>query len=389
MKRNLAFLAVTFLLVSASVSAQSVAATDAIIRKVADKLAAVRMLGYKYTFEFSYPTQGRSMKQDLNAFLDLRPADRALRFRFQFSGDDRFAAYNGTEKFILDKAKKKIYVESKPAFDSFGDTFLMNSPLVLKYALPKVLADKTIQKKVTKIRSDGREHYVIELSMFKKIFTAEGGIVAIRPDNTNKYRITVDKATLLPTEVVQSNDKNDETVTTTYAELTEKPTDPVADTWFFSTYLNEYALQRKDKLVPIEAGKTAPVFTLVKFPAPQIGSLSEYAGKVVLLEFWIAHCGFCIAAVPRLNDISHRYRDKGLEVVSVNMYDPAGTIELFKEKNKPEYTIFTGGDQIATHYGIDAYPAFVLVGVDGKVVYSASGLQEKELEAAITAAIDR
>jgi thiol-disulfide isomerase/thioredoxin len=225
--------------------------------------------------------------------------------------------------------------------------------------------------------------------MFKKIFTAEGDIVPIRPDNTNKYRITVDKSTLLPIEVVQSNDKNDETVTTTYAELTEKPSDPVTDTWFFSTYLNEYALQRKDKLVPIEAGKPAPEFSLARYEAAEKDSLGQHSGKLILIEFWIAQCGFCIAAVPRLNDISHRYRDKGLAVVSVNMYDPAGTIEFFKRKNKPEYTILTDGDSIARSYGIDAYPAFVLVGVDGKVVYSSSGLQEKELEAAITAAVQR
>lgn len=389
MKKDLAFLAIALLLVSTVVSAQPMSRPDAVIRKVAERLATVKLLEYKYTFEFSYPTQGRSMKQDLNAFLDLKPADRALRFRFQFSGDDRFAAYNGTEKFILDKTKKKMYVESKPAFDSFGDTFLMNSPLVLKYALPKVLADRAIERKVTEVSSDGRDRYVIELSMFKKILTAEGDIVAIRPDNTNKYRITVDKSTLLPVEVIQSNDRNDETVTTTYSEITEKPSLPVADTWFFSTYLNDYAIQRKDKLLPIAAGKLAPDFSLARYESTEKNSLGRYRGKLLLIEFWIAQCGFCIAAVPRLNDISHRYRDKGLEVVSVNMYDPAGTIEFFKKKNKPEYTILTGGDSIASTYGIDAYPAFVLIGNDGKVVYSSSGLQEKGLEAAIVSKLEK
>jgi len=389
MKRSFAFLAIAILSVSASVSAQSVAAPDTLIRKVADKLASVKLLGYKYTFEFNYPTQGRSMKQEMNAFLDLKPADGALRFRFQFSGDDRFAAFNGTEKFILDKAKKKIYVESKPAFDSFGDTFLMNSPLVLKYALPKVLADTTIAKKVSEIRPEGRSQYVIELSMFKKIFTAEGDIIAIRPDNTNKYRITVDKATLLPTEVVQSNDKYDESVTTTYAEITERPSLPVADTWFFSTYLKDYALQKKDKLTLIEAGKDAPTFELASFESPSKMALDEFKGRVVLLEFWIANCGFCIAAVPKLNSIAAKFGHHGLRVVSINMYDPAGTIDAFKAKNKPVYSILTGGDSIAIAYGVEAYPALVLVDRSGKVVYSSSGLFEDELGLEIDVALNK
>jgi thioredoxin-related protein len=67
------------------------------------------------------------------------------------------------------------------------------------------------------------------------------------------------------------------------------------------------------------------------------------------------------------------------------MHDPPATIDFFKNKNKPEYVILTGGDSIAKAFGVEGYPAVVLIDKNGKVVYSSSGLFEKDLEAAIVA----
>ena len=385
MKRNFAFFAIFVSLFASQLAAQEVASPERIIQKVAAKLAAVKMLGYKYSFEYSRPSQDRSVKDQSQAFLDLRPTDKSLRFRFQFSGVDRFSGYNGAERFTLDKKGKKIYVENKPSFESFGDMSLMNSPLALKYALPKIAADSSITKKVTQVRSGANDVYVIEFALVKSTLTAEGNIVDIRPDLTNIYRLTVDKKSLLPLEVIESNDKNDESIKTTYADITEQPELPAASSWFYSEYLKDYALQKKDKLTLIEPGKTAPDLGLAEFNSASKISLDQYKGKLVLVEFWITQCGFCIAAIPKLNLISRKFRDHGIEVVSVNMYDPDAKIEAFKNRHKPEFKILTGGDSIAAAYGVEAYPAIVLIDRAGKVAYSASGFFETEVESAIAA----
>lgn len=307
----------------------------------------------------------------------------------EFASEESSETYNGAERFSLDKKAKKLYVDSKPSFKSFGHIFLQNSPIALKYALPQIIASGAIEKKVSTTCVDGRDIYMIEFALPKGTINSAGEIVEIRPDQTNKYQLIVDKGTLLPVQVVQSNDKNDEVLKTTYAELTERPAPPSAQSWFFSTFQNEYAIQKKTRLTLLEAGKTAPVFSLARFGEGFTASLDNHKGKLVLLEFWIAHCGFCIAAVPKLNDLSSRFRQKGLEIVSVNMYDPAATIKSFVEKHKPAYPVLTGGEAIAEAYGVDAYPALVLIDGSGKVVYSASGLDEKELEREIVANLNR
>lgn len=385
MKRNSVLLAVSFLLLSTQIFAQVNPSPERILQKVVDKLRSVKTLGYKYGFELKTPSQDRLFTEQADAFLDLQPSDGASDFRFQFSGSGGFTAYNGTEQFTLDKKGKKVFVESNPSFKSFGSIYLQNSPLSLKYALPKVLADRTIQKKVSQVRSGGRRQYLIEFSLRKAIINSAGEIIEIRPDHTNILRLTVDRSTLLPVEVIQSNDKNDEVLKSTFSNITEKPAAPETQSWFFSSYLNEYTLQTKDKLTLIETGKNAPEFSLAAFESDEKTSPGKFKGKLLLLEFWIAHCGFCIAAVPKLNEINKKYQEKGLEMLSINMYDPKATIESFKRKNKPEYPILTGGDSVAPAYGVNSYPAFVLVDRSGNVVYSSSGLQAPELESAIIA----
>ena len=383
MKRLSTLLIATLFVFAAQIAAQEIASPEQVMQKVADKLAAVKHLGYRYNFDYSVPSQNRSRVAQGVAFLDLKPEDGTSQFRFRFIFDDLDDTFNGTERFLIDKKGKKLYVETKPLFKSFGNISLQNSPLSLKYALPKIIADRSIPKKVTSIRMGGLDGYLVEFALYKGTLSSAGDIIETGPEMTNKYQLKVDKKTLLPVEVIETNDKGDEVLTTTYTEVSEKPIAPPGPSWYFSTYQNEYALTKKEKLTLIESGKLAPAFKLAGFATGQTVSLNRYKGKLVLLEFWIAQCGFCIAAVPKLNETARKFKEKGLEIVSVNMYDPAATIELFKKKNKPEFMIVTGGESIAAPYGVEAYPALVLIDRSGKVVYSSSGLFEKELEAAI------
>ena len=372
-------------IVAGQAQSQTNPSAEIVMQKVAKKLASVKLLGYKYNFEYSFPARDSRTVVNAQTYFDFQPADQKDGFKFQFVGEDRLSVYNGSERFFADKASKKLSVDSSPSFKSFGDIFLLNSPLSLKYALPTIVKDAAIQKKLSVTTINGREYYVLEFSLRKAAITSIGEIVEVRVDQKSIYRVTVDKRTYLPVEVLQTNDKNDEVVKSTFAQVTEKPIVPKPLSWYFSSYKNEYQLDKKEKLTLIETGKTSPNFNLASYGTSGQVSLDQYKGKLVLLEFWITHCGFCIAAVPKLNDISQRYGQKGLQVVAINMYDPAATIDFFKNKNKPEYLIVTNGDSIAKEFGVEGYPAIVLVDKNGKVVYSSSGLFEKELEAAIVA----
>jgi len=355
-----------------------------VLQKIAGKLLSLKTLKYRYKREFNYPSEGYLSETLADSFLDLEPTDSSTGFRYQFSNDELLAIYNGSEKFIADKKKKTIMVENDPPLRSFGSFgFFYYSPLSLKNALPKIFADNTIQKKVTSAKINGVDNYLIEFALNKRSIDPLGEIYELKTDRKSTYKLMFDKQTLLPIEVFVGNDLNKDFVRTNFFDIKENAAEPANLSWYYSTYAKDYRLETPTELVLIKNEQPAPDFKLNTYSSGEPVSLSQFKGKLVLVEFWIANCGFCIAAVPKLNAIGREFRDKGLELVSINVHDLPKTIDIFKNNNKPEYRILTGGDTTADGYGAGAYPSIVLIGKDGKVVYSKAGLDENELATAI------
>src|SRR5262245_33477115 len=51
--------------------------------------------------------------------------------------------------------------------------------------------------------------------------------------------------------------------------------------------------------------------------------LSDFRGKVLVVDFWATYCPPCVRQVPRLAELSRKYRDKGLEVIGLTSDDEA------------------------------------------------------------------
>src|SRR5215467_9057492 len=56
--------------------------------------------------------------------------------------------------------------------------------------------------------------------------------------------------------------------------------------------------------------------------------LSDFQGKVLVVDFWATYCPPCVRQVPRLAELSKKYRDKGLEVVGLTSDDKANQEEV-------------------------------------------------------------
>jgi thiol-disulfide isomerase/thioredoxin len=62
-------------------------------------------------------------------------------------------------------------------------------------------------------------------------------------------------------------------------------------------------------------------------------SSSDYAGKVLVVNFWYAGCPPCRVEAPDLQSLSQKYAAQGVDFLGVNLYDSAQTAESF-EKDK-------------------------------------------------------
>jgi outer membrane lipoprotein-sorting protein len=286
MNRHLSpFSIATALLLVAAVQTSSQTATS-VMQKVAKKLATVKALGYTYTREFNYPSEEYVSKSISTGYLDMNATDVALGFRFQFSDDEYLAVYNGSETFIAVKKKKEMVVQNNPARDRMeSSAYLYNSPLTLKYALPKIIADSKIPKKLSTEKVNGQLRYLVEFSLKKASIAGLGDIRELRDERLSIYRVTIDAKTLLPLEVLVTNDKNKDFMKTTFTNLTEKPAVPTDLSWYFSSYTNEYKLQQQEEKKLLPVGQAPPDFVLRELESSAQISLDKYRERSCCWSF--------------------------------------------------------------------------------------------------------
>jgi thiol-disulfide isomerase/thioredoxin len=79
-------------------------------------------------------------------------------------------------------------------------------------------------------------------------------------------------------------------------------------------------------------GIAAPDFTAYTTTGKAV-KLSDFKGKVVILDFWATWCGPCMVSMPGLEKIYQQVKDKGVVVLSLNTWDKKEDFVTWVEKN--------------------------------------------------------
>jgi cytochrome c biogenesis protein CcmG, thiol:disulfide interchange protein DsbE len=115
-------------------------------------------------------------------------------------------------------------------------------------------------------------------------------------------------------------------------------------------------------------GRTASDFTRNTLDGKPI-RLSNYRGKLVLLNFWATWCGPCLTEIPRFNNWQIKYAAQGLQVVGVSMDDNAASVQKAARKLQFTYPVVMGDEKLGEQYGgVLGLPISYLIGPDGKVI---------------------
>ncbi len=128
-------------------------------------------------------------------------------------------------------------------------------------------------------------------------------------------------------------------------------------------------------------GKPSPSFTLQDLNGKQV-SLSDFKGKVVLLDFWATWCGPCRRAIPHLEALHRKYKDEGLVVIGINHERDHDKVKAFARDHISYITLLDANEQF-TEYGIKGIPTLYYIDREGKVRYRDVGYgtgKEKEIE---------
>jgi peroxiredoxin len=147
------------------------------------------------------------------------------------------------------------------------------------------------------------------------------------------------------------------------------------------------------KAASVKPGKDrheAPNFTLKDADGKTV-HLTDYRGKVVLLDFWATWCPPCKLEIPWLIDIERKNKDRGFEVLGVSMDDEGWeVVKPFMREVGMNYRVVIGNDTVAEMYGnVESLPETFLIDHEGKIAAVHIGLaSRKEFEDEVAQLLD-
>jgi peroxiredoxin len=131
-----------------------------------------------------------------------------------------------------------------------------------------------------------------------------------------------------------------------------------------------------------KAGDMAPDFSVIG-PDGKTMKLSDFRGKLVLVDIWATWCGPCVASMPHNSELAAKFAGQDFVLLAVCASDTRANYDAWVKRNASTYKFMTAFDPAGkdgwstsvfnTQYGVTGFPTLFLVGKDGRLVGMTSG----------------
>ncbi len=133
----------------------------------------------------------------------------------------------------------------------------------------------------------------------------------------------------------------------------------------------------------LAVGSVVPDFSAEAWGGAPL-KLSDYRGKVVVLDFWATWCGPCQRSMPHLEELYKKVKGPNVQVLALCVWDTKAKYEDWVPKNKEKYTFQFAFDPAANDnaksiasslFNVTGIPTTYVIDKDGKVAAAVVGFQ--------------
>ncbi|MCM8570522.1 redoxin domain-containing protein [Gramella jeungdoensis] len=181
-------------------------------------------------------------------------------------------------------------------------------------------------------------------------------------------------AVMILTDMLNMRTHSSAEVREMYAEVSDR---------IKKTDLAQSLKENLDRSSASEIGSKAPSFSAPN-PEGEELALEDNLGKVTIVDFWAAWCKPCRVENPNLVKTYNKYKDQGLNIISVSLDRPGQKdkwLQAIEDDNLEEWDHVSNlqfwNDPIAKKYGVRAIPASFVLDENGVIV--AKNLRGDEL----------
>ena len=109
--------------------------------------------------------------------------------------------------------------------------------------------------------------------------------------------------------------------------------------------------------------------------------LSDYLGKVILLDFWATWCAPCRIEIPGFIELLDQYELEGFAVLGISIDDSVESLEFYMEEMAMDYPVLIGAgrDDVKDSYGpLVGFPTTYLIDRSGNICQQHIGFSSKQ-----------